>query len=819
MRAWGGQLRISLRSVRWGSGRLAVLAVLIGAVTVPAAASAHLERASYWPDPRPDTGVTPPAGGEVPKARSLASAVSGHGPGEVRVVCRGANAAVSMQRLRTAVRSARKHGFRLRPSQAKTFYTREDAKRILRINEALARQCEYHTIQEAVNDSGNNDRVVIMPGRYAERPSRRKPKNDPRCADLVQDNGSGGMAPSYRYQTTCPNDQNLIYVQGRAVPDEPPPSPPLAEREGIPDLGRCLRCNLQIEGSGVKPTDVVMDAGKNYKRMAPGSKPGQAHGCDFQPDCTYAKDVVLRVDRADGFVARNFLTKSSLEHGLYIEEVDGYLLDSTDFFWSAEYGNLTFTSDHGLYKNCDAFGAGDGAIYPGAAPETGADVEDRSFYPDAPRINTVVKHCDLRSSALAYSGSQGNAVRITHNEIYANTTGIVSDSASASGHPGYPPDSIEIDHNNIYSNNLDSYDDPPFVNTVGLPMGVGNVWPGVNESSVHDNYIFDNWRRGTMLFAIPEGLTRGDPVDPSPSGCENPEVMTSCGDEYYDNVMGQAPPGFKPSVAVGKFGNPSSLDGSVANGVDFWWDEFAGNTGNCWHDNVGPDGTRASLNSDPPIGPAANTNVPGFLPEVCDPNAATYPAGVGTGDPAKEAVLVSCALSYEDGDTAADHPGCDWFTEPPEPGTAAARRAQRNYERVMRRFEKTRAYDRLSSRIEALKNGAVPHAVALGMSSTDVQEPAKAAEGVTGVGSIRAGSVAQLAQCSDWNRGTRPERLATIADIRAQVNQAGADGPTPDLTDAGAYALFERACSRDYARGFRLYKLYLRAASFGALAE
>jgi hypothetical protein len=295
--------------------------------------------------------------------------------------------------------------------------------------------------------------------------------------------------------------------------------------------------------------------------------------------------------------------------------------------------------------------------------------------------------------------------------------------------------------------------------------------------------------------------------------------MTSCGDEYYDNVMGQAPPGFKPSVAVGKFRNPSSLDGSVANGVDFWWDEFAGNTGNCWHDNIGPDGTRASLNSDPPIGPAANTNVPGFLPEVCDPNAATYPAGVGTGDPAKEAVLVSCALSYEDGDTAADHPGCDWFTEPPEPGSAAAKRAQRKYERVVRRFEKTRAYDRLSSRIEALKNGAVPHAVALGMSSTNVQEPAKAAEGITGVGSIRAGSVAQLAQCSDWNRGTRPARLATIADIRAQVNQAGADGPTPDLTDAGAYALFERACSRDYARGFRLYKLYLRAASFGALAE
>ena len=90
---------------------------------------------------------------------------------------------------------------------------------------------------------------------------------------------------------------------------------------------------------------------------------------------------------------------------------------------------------------------------------------------------------------------------------------------------------------------------------------------------------------------------------------------------------------------------------------------------------------------------------------------------------------------------------------------------------------------------------------------------------VTGVGDVRAGSVASLAQCSDWNDGTAAERLATIADIRGQVNQAGADGPTPDLNDEDASALFERACANDYAAGFRLYKLYLRAASFDSLSR
>ena len=701
-------------------GALLVAAVVLTVLALPALALAHLERPSYWPDPRPDRSVEPKAGGDVPNARSLESAATGQGPGQVRVVCEGSDGSTSLDLLRSSIRSARNNGFRLRPSQEKTSLSGDEADELMQINRDLAKQCDYKLIQQAVFDSGNDDRVVVMPGHYREGPSRDEPTNDQRCADLTQDNGSGGQAPSYEYQVTCPNDQNLIYVQGRKVPKKPPPEPPLEEREGIPDLGRCVRCNLQLEGSGVKPTDVIMDAGKNYADgkftrtggggSRPGAKPGVANGCDFQPECAYAKDVVLRVDRADGFVGRNFLTKSSTEHGAYLEEVDGYLLDKTKFFWSAEYGNLTFTSDHGVYKNCDSYGAGDAAVYPGASPETGEDVEDKSFYPDAPRFNTVVKKCDLRSSALAYSGSQGNAVRITRNEIYANTAGVVSDSISASGHPGYPPDSISIDHNNIYSNNLDSYnDDPPFVNTVGLPIGVGTMWPGVNNSTVHHNHIFDNWRRGTMLLAVPDGTTRGDPEDPSPSTCDpatNPASDTSCDDQYRNNNMGQAPPGFKPSVAVNKFGNPSSLGGGKRNGVDFWWDEFPGNEGNCWRDNVGPDGTRDSLTADPEIGPLPGKNVPKTLPEACDKDDPTYEAGIGTGNVVKEAVLANCALTYEPGDTEDDHLGCDWFTPPPEPGSAKAAREQRKYDQAAREYKRTDEAARLRERLHSLSTVA-----------------------------------------------------------------------------------------------------------------
>ena len=66
----------------------AVLVAAAAALAVPAVASAHIERASYWPDPAPDCSISPCAGGQVPAVRSLAAAavLTYKGPGVVRVV-------------------------------------------------------------------------------------------------------------------------------------------------------------------------------------------------------------------------------------------------------------------------------------------------------------------------------------------------------------------------------------------------------------------------------------------------------------------------------------------------------------------------------------------------------------------------------------------------------------------------------------------------------------------------------------------------------------------------------------------------------------
>jgi hypothetical protein len=665
--------------------QLGWVVVAIVALAVPAAASAHLERPSYWPDPGPDTSVSPPAGGEVPEARSLASALQTAPPGDTHVACKGSKGKESLKLLKSSLKEARKEGYQLRPSQPIIKLTNHEANDLRKINQDLAKMCEFDSVQDAVNAAGNNDRVVIMPGVYTEPRSRAQPTNDPACADLTQEDSSGALTPSYAYQVTCPNDQNLIYVQGREVVGEPLPQPD-PDRHGIPEqeLGPCVKCNLQIEGSGVKPEDVILDGGIGYQGSGPTAKPSD-----------YAKHVVLRVDRADGFVGRNFLTRGALEFGFYAEEVDGLLLDKVKFFWAADYGHLTFTTDHNKIQNCEGFGSGDSVVYPGGSPETG--LQATSFYPDAPRINTVVTKCDLHGSALGYSGSMGNAVRITNNHIYGNTTGISSDTLSAGGHPGFPADGSQIDHNYIYSNNLNLYVDNPHVEpVVPVPIGVGVIYPGMNDARVHDNWIFDNWRRGTMLFTVPDAFVNGAPEGSIDPGISCPTaaagLSTSCNNRYFGNRMGQVPPGFEFPKALDRFGTPHGTgSGPLPNGTDFWWAAWIGNTDNCWFDNVGSDGTEDGITSDPPRDPLeAAPNDP--LYSSCDNTVATLAD-------AKYTILIDCS---EGPDSETGPLDCDWWRPPPRPASAAALRERTELAEAARRFADSGEAERLRERAAEL---------------------------------------------------------------------------------------------------------------------
>ena len=659
------------------------LTALVGAalaclLLVPALAFGHLERPSYWPDPKAETVEGTPVGGAVPKAKSLGSALKAKGPSELYVVCQGKNGEKSLNLLDKSIKDAR-DGWTLRPSQGEEKLSKKKGRKLAKTNRKLAKECEFDSVQAAVNASDNHDRIVVMPGRYTEPESRKAPLNDPKCnPSMLQETQSGAVAPSYEYQATCPNDQNLIQVQGRAVVGEPT-SPPRSNRHGIPEqeLGECVRCGLQLEGSGVKPEDVIFDAGEGYENPNdPDARPGgdiSSAECNSGADnpC-FAKDVVMRIDRGDGFVGRNFLVRGAREHGFYNEETDGILLDRVKFFWNADYGHLSFTSDHSVIQNCEGYGAGDAVVYPGASPQTG-EFRNESFYPES-RYNTTVQRCDLHGSAMGYSGSMGNSVRVTNNDFYGNANGLTTDTLSAGGHPGFPADGMKIDNNRFYANNLDVYrEENPFLARVPQAVGSGFMWPGNNDGRFENNWVFDNWRQGTMLISIPDAVA-GDAegeVDPAvhcPTASQG--ISTSCDNQYSKNRMGEVPPGFKPFPELTMFGNETTLTDNpkkAPNGVDFWWDEATPNTGNCWFDNTGPDGTAGSVSSDPAA-----------LPADCASSVGSPAYGSKVGD------LLACFAQWESDNL--DSGTCTWFNTPPKPGSRAAKAQQREQQALRDRM-------------------------------------------------------------------------------------------------------------------------------------
>jgi hypothetical protein len=583
---------------------VAAVAALLAVAIVVSTAFAHVERASYWPDPAADTGITPAAGGKVPDARNLFTALDKKPPGTTRVVCQGP---ASLARLKKSVTRP----FTYRSTEKPRKLTSKQAAKLVAFNEKLLAACRYDSIQKAVTASGNQDRIVIMPGLYTEPASRKSPTNDPKCRDLkiTNDRGDTG-AVSYPYQFACPNDQNLIAVMGRKPGGGKDPQPPRMDRHVIPNTGVCVRCNLQIEGSGPGPDDVIIDAG----RVASGDK-GPADS---------VKDVGIRADRADGFVLRNVKIRHAREHNIYVLESDGFRADRFKSFYAGEYAILTFVEDHGLIADCEAVGSGDSGIYPGAAADTGEQtVEPKQRY------GNEVRNCDSHHNASGFSATAGNAIWVHDNNFYDNALGFTTDVFTAAGHPGFPDDSDLIERNNFYSNNFNPYVKGSDVDpSVPVPVGTGLWIAGGNNHTIRNNRFYDNWRRGTMLFSVPDQFVCGPAAGGNEqAGCDPSKISTSHRNKFYGNFMGTGPDG-KPDP----------------NGTDFWWDNFADNRNNCWYDNKGKNGTPASI-----------TSAPANLPSNCA-------TSVGTGDAAQEAELLGCLAAVSSGGK-----DCPWFTTPPEP--------------------------------------------------------------------------------------------------------------------------------------------------------
>ncbi|HEX6247895.1 MAG TPA: right-handed parallel beta-helix repeat-containing protein [Nocardioidaceae bacterium] len=489
-------------------------------------------------------------------------------------------------------------------------------------NEALLAECGFRSIQSAINDIEEpQTSVYVLPGRYTERRWAEAEKSD-YCANLrtgsddplpassyigsltSPDSGAddtGPVALSYADQLRCPHNLNLIAILGDRTPDDAS----IACDSAL--------CGTQVVGTGRKRTDVVIDN-------------------------RFAKLNAIRADRAGGVYFRNFTVQQAEFNALYVLETDGFVVDRVVARGNDEYGILAFASDHGLIQRVNAYWNGDSGIYPGSASDVNGDNEE--FEPT--RYSIEIRHSKSHHNALGYSGTAGNSVWAHHNDFYANATGIATDSLFPD-HPGLPQDHARWSDNRIFSNNENYYEryvdtgvcDRPIEErgymegtvcpVIPTPVGTGVLIAGGNLNSTDNNWIYDNWRYGTMQFWVPAPLR--DEYDPTKL------YDTSNGNRTFENALGIRP------------------DGTTAhNGLDHWWDDQG--VGNCWEDN---ESSRA--------GGVPTDN---FLvdPGPCDEGGSTFLPGTSA---VKDAGFLSCS-QYDRNDPTWRHPpACEWFDSPEQP--------------------------------------------------------------------------------------------------------------------------------------------------------
>jgi hypothetical protein len=88
----------------------------------------------------------------------------------------------------------------------------------------------------------------------------------------------------------------------------------------------------------------------------------------------------------------------------------------------------------------------------------------------------------------------------------------------------------------------------------------------------------------------------------------------------------------------------------------------------------------------------------------------------------------------------------------------------------------------------------------------------------TGPVTADVGESARSDTCEQWRNGSVQQRYGALARLRkfatSPIGSSSARKYGPTLSTSRAYRLFNSLCSKRFARAFKLYKLYERAASF-----
>jgi hypothetical protein len=359
---------------------LGFLALLTSLALLPALATGHAERLTFFPDG---------AQGQRPERRST---------GPSLVVCKPDSA----KRVKRSWRGS-----------SKTLTRRREY--ILRI---LDKRCRFRHIQQAVDAARTGDRILVMPGIYKEEPSRKIPVKDPKCEGDGYWEASGdnhqedGRVPTYKHQVDCPNSRNLIAVIGDDL--------------GDPDQVCDRKCNLQMQGMGRKPEDVQI-IGDRLKQDV--IRADRADG--FQLDNVLVEQGGYNnVDlvETNGFRITRVITRWAKNYGILTFTSDNGLYDRVEAYGNGDSGIYPGSGPEGhcarygiVVQNSVSYG---NTLGSSGTAGNGTWYRNNKLYDNSAGVA-------IDSFAPGHPGMPQDCSKWTDNEIYSNNRNVYEDENEA----------------------------------------------------------------------------------------------------------------------------------------------------------------------------------------------------------------------------------------------------------------------------------------------------------------------------------------------------------------------------------------------------
>jgi hypothetical protein len=308
------------------------------------------------------------------------------------------------------------------------------------VNEALLRECAYDTVQEAVDAVWRRGTTIyLLPGVYRA---------------------------------------ESVTIVGGAGPE-------------------CVRCDLQLEGMGEGPEDVVFDGGRN-------------------------RVFAIRAEYANGLYLRNLTAQRYSGTAVEVVWTDGFVLDRVTGRWNGSHGLAAVAVDHGVVADCTATGNSGAGI---------ATVPVSRVAGTRPAVE--VRRCRSSGNLIGYAG--GDSVYVHDNDFFGNAVGVAADGRAWQSHGSFIANRVHGNNANPYRNVWSGRcAQPPqdrqrdlVCPTMAVPMGTGLLLAGGEQNTYAGNLIYDNWRAGATQYGYARGnrwlgnLTGFDPAgNPAPNGLD-----------------------------------------------------------------------------------------------------------------------------------------------------------------------------------------------------------------------------------------------------------------------------------------------------------